>query len=46
MNAAIDSPEHLSENDLEQIIDIWNRKPQKIANINIIDCPCTFSFFC
>ena len=31
MKIAIESPEHLSDNDLEQIVDIWNRKPRKIA---------------
>ena len=28
---AIESPEKLSDNDLENIIDIWNRKPRRIA---------------
>ena len=31
MKIAIESPENLSDNDLESIVDIWNRKPRRIA---------------
>ena len=31
MRIAIESPEKLSDNDLENIVDIWNRKPRRIA---------------
>ena len=31
MKVAIESPEHLSDSDLEKIVNIWNRKPRKIA---------------
>ena len=30
MTIAIESPEKLTDNDLENIIDIWNRKPRRI----------------
>ena len=31
MKIAIESPHTLSDEDLEQIIDIWNRKPRRIS---------------
>lgn len=31
MKVALESPEHLSDSDLEQIVNIWNRKPRKIS---------------
>ena len=31
MKIAIELPEKLSDNDLENIIDVWNRKPRRIA---------------
>ena len=31
MRIAIDSPDQLTENEIEVILDIWNRKPQKIS---------------
>ena len=31
MKVAVESPKELSDTDLEQIVDIWNRKPRKVA---------------
>ena len=31
MKITIESPEKLSDNDLDEIINIWNRKPRRIA---------------
>ena len=31
MKVALEAPEQLSDNDLEQIVNIWNRKCKKIS---------------
>ena len=31
MKVAIESPEHLMDHSLEQIVNVWTRKPRKIA---------------
>jgi len=31
MNIAIESPETLSDEEFEQIVDVWNRKSKRIA---------------
>ena len=34
MKIAIESPETLSDEELEQTVDVWNRKPRKITVFN------------
>ena len=31
MKIAIESPEKLEDSDLEEILDVWHRKPRKIS---------------
>ena len=31
MKIAIESPESLADEDLEQIIDVWNEKPRRLV---------------
>ena len=34
MRIAIESPKTLTEQDVEEILDIWNRKPQRLSILN------------